>query len=369
MALKSISAKSISAIIAMALVIVFMMAGTAWANHDPDTSTTIDPHAGYSTTTDFCLQCHDIHDAGGDYALMRNQTVTATCATCHGVYVIDPGSWPLPEPTGAYDPGYGGTTASVAVDIAFGSQSHVYDIPADEKYTHEGHRLGQGLNASATVYEYADSTETTDTAAYIPGGSSLLSRIPSWSYWKSAYFDTSLPAISAPPWDAANESTSAGGGTNALGGLYCGSCHALHGDKADTGYGNSLPESVFPDTSMNNKLLSAIPNHTTPTLESVVTTWTSNGFYWCARCHDERLEVVTQTGTSTGGEPWYTTDGTGTHNHPSSYCLQCHANPYIDVGSTETPSDDFPHSSSRRNLLFKVPDALCLYCHVSGTLP
>lgn len=44
------------------------------------------PHGGYDTSTNTCLACHDIHEADGDFALMREETVTQTCATCHDTY-------------------------------------------------------------------------------------------------------------------------------------------------------------------------------------------------------------------------------------------------------------------------------------------
>lgn len=419
-------------VVAMA---VALTAGTALAipSHDQAGSGAagkVDPHAGYSTTTDFCLQCHDIHDAEGDYALMRYSTVTATCRTCHGVYAISPNT--IPTPTGAYDPGYSGTESTEAAPlIGFGSQQRVYEVPEGQKASHQGHRLGLRNGTDAATYTYGDGV-TTDSASYIPGGGTGLTRIPSWSYWKLEFFDAGGSLAVDGQWDAANQNipagasaTSSGGGIDSLGGLYCGSCHALHGDKNASGdgggFGNALPSTVFDEAvdttsyeyyetsgtgitftrqmgEQNDKLLSAMPNHrgvadsatvlhpldsATLTAEGKgVTSWyggpTNGGFNYCAACHDERLQAVEQI----GGYNVVIPNANGKHNHPSWMCLSCHANPLSDYGSnginaygddtTVGNADanwDFPHTSPNANLLIGEPDAICLYCHPKGSLP
>src|SRR3972149_8153832 len=101
-------------VFAFAAALTLMGAGVAFAA----TGLNI-PHGGYSVSTDACLQCHDVHEAAGDYVLMRWSTVTNVCGTCHGIYNQQPTSkLATADPTqnpGAriairvnYNPGYTG---------------------------------------------------------------------------------------------------------------------------------------------------------------------------------------------------------------------------------------------------------------------
>lgn len=190
------------------------------------------PHGGYDMTTDACLQCHDIHEAAGDYVLMRQATVTAVCGTCHTLYQA--------APTGAYDPGYSGTEAGTAAHLA------AYKVPAGEALTHEGHRLGLG----ATTYTFADGQ--TGDGSYIPGGTDALTAIQYLAY------DSTVSALAY----------------SATNGMTCASCHTPHGT-----FGNVV------DPAVSTKLLSSRPNHgaTIP-----LANWTTDGGKWCGGCHDRR---------------------------------------------------------------------------------
>lgn len=191
------------------------------------------PHGGYDQTTDACLQCHDIHEAAGDYVLMRQATVTAVCGTCHTLYQA--------APTGAYDPGYSGTEAGTAAGLA------AYKVPAASALTHEGHRLGLGSG----TYTFADGQ--TGDGSYIPGGTDALTAIE-----YLAYPDT----VNALSFTATN-------------GLNCASCHTPHGT-----FGNMV------DTAVSSKMLSSKPNH----VDSAVplANWATDGGKWCGACHDKR---------------------------------------------------------------------------------
>jgi len=142
------------------------------------------PHGGYSMTTDACLQCHDIHEAAGDYVLMRESTVTDVCATCHTLYQS--------APTGAFDPGFPGTPATAVPALG------AYRVPIAQAATHPGHRLGMDSNV-------------------IPGGTQALNAI---RYLGSP---ATVPATTF----------------QATRGLYCASCHTPHGN-----FGNMVPASV-----------------------------------------------------------------------------------------------------------------------------
>ena len=66
--------------------------------------------------TDLCLSCHDVHNAQGDYVLMRESTVTAVCGTCHVVYGAATGttpSWTEPPCTRAPGDTSSGCTADL----------------------------------------------------------------------------------------------------------------------------------------------------------------------------------------------------------------------------------------------------------------
>ena len=85
---------AIVAAVVMAVVLMLVITATALAYNitpaDGGAALNYDiaPHDGFSPTggTDFCIQCHDIHEATGDYVLTRKATVTAVCATCHGLF-------------------------------------------------------------------------------------------------------------------------------------------------------------------------------------------------------------------------------------------------------------------------------------------
>lgn len=141
------------------------------------------PHGGYSTSTDACLQCHDIHEAAGDYVLMRQETVTDVCATCHTLYQT--------APTGAYDPGFPGAEAGVVPAL------EAYKVDLSGAQTHGGHRLGMASDD-------------------IPGGSQGLTAIQYLAYPNT---------VAATTFEATN-------------GLYCASCHTPHGT-----FGNMAPAS------------------------------------------------------------------------------------------------------------------------------
>lgn len=304
--------KKLTLVLAIAILMVALTATVALANHNDDAN--VDPHDSYSSTTDYCLQCHDIHEAGGDYALMYQATVIDTCGTCHSVY--------QEAPTGPRDPGYSGQESGPAATRA------VYEnaTPAT-RYTHEGHRLSRNGNPdSGSDYTYADGV-TTDTADYIPGSlNSIVNRISTWPDWMAGASMAAYPAS----------------GRTATGGLYCASCHSPHGPK----FGNALPSVVT-----NGKLLSTRPNHAqTPIDGSLWTSWVDNGYEFCQSCHTQRAEPTP-------------TDGIAPHNHPAYLCVQCHGD-----NVSIAPNPDFPHTGAR-NLLSAEPDELCITCHISGSLP
>lgn len=193
------------------------------------------PHGGYATTTDACLQCHDIHESVADLGLLRRATLTAVCNTCHSVY--------LAGPAGPYDPGYGGSEA--------GSRPapSVYRVPLAAALTHDGHRLGLG----GGQYLFADGASR--PGDYIPGSSTRLTVLVD----RATHETTSAVALSS-----AN-------------GLYCASCHTPHGE-----WGAMLGPGVNPN------LLRSRPNNVVTTVTVAPGSWATQGGLWCVGCHDQR---------------------------------------------------------------------------------
>jgi predicted CXXCH cytochrome family protein len=331
----------------------------------------VQPHGGYSASTDYCVQCHSVHGAADEYALLAGASVTATCQTCHSVF----GS----AVPGAAPPGGNPFAASAPTSVRA-----AYEITPNPAAQH-----GIGTQLRAGVF----STKTIT--------------ISGWGYSagpiKSADGKTTT-------W-ASNE-TEAPGGRDA--GLYCGDCHTPHGDfgqlvnskffRSTAGQGNvnggsanlttvqnfvedapsyagggttvrylhydaarnvwqgcadtadnGCTDLVVSDTEGESaylygyKLLSAYPNHS---WSDGPESWSMDarshdGARWCGRCHDLATPVAY---------------GGTAHSHPTG-CTTCHGNP--NAGT----STDFPHTSTFSTFLKDYPDLLCINCHVAGNLP
>ena len=330
------------------------------------------PHGGYNATTDYCLQCHSVHD-GAEYALLASTSVTATCRTCHSINGQ--------SATGVINPGLPGVEAPTSMRSA-------YELTGADKVAQHG--LGSTNIPFSTVGTITQS---------------------GWSYG----------GFSATGWSS---STPAGAGTSSDvdGGLYCGDCHTPHGDfgqlvnskyyrSSNTVAGaggvgsadlsnvqNWVEGAVYqtgattyaylhkdtdpsvwekcaaagpaavaggPDTGCSYltatdtegesaylygyKLLSAYPNHS---WNQKPVSWNMDKYshdqaQWCGRCHDTALP------SEYGGTY---------HNHPTG-CTSCHGNP------NDATSTDFPHTSTFQNFLKDYPDLLCINCHTAGSLP
>jgi len=350
--------------------LVFALGGAAWASTgqsgptppkigDP-VGTNTSPHGGYDSTSNFCLQCHAVHNAGGEYGLMWKSSVTNTCKTCHGYMGATFDG--TRDPVG---PGSIGTT----------SLRTVYDVVG----TGSDHQIG---------------------SSSVPGDSGVTITQSDFSYgWRRTY-------------PTADATTAAGAGTSADigGGLYCASCHTPHADfgmAANTkkvwvrptssapsvlvdwaqdaqvwtvvgttptlkylnktaggswqlcdsaGGGGTCVDATIADSEGQTvslygyKLLSAHPNHTYSKFQSWGTDYRKRDQAgWCGVCHKSMLDE------SLGGPA-------GSHTHPTA-CDYCHGNP------SDASSADFPHSSTMGKLLKQYPDALCVSCHTASSLP
>lgn len=277
--------RKIAILAAIVLSVVFIMAFSA-------TAFAASPHTGYAGTTDYCISCHDMHEASGDYVLTRESTVTGVCGTCHGLFgnAAPAGvTWSGGAPADMV-----GANPTASTLLAY--KVNMSALSGAQMDATPGHSLG--VMYGGTV------VRTSDT---VPGGSATLKVMTSGQY---GGFNNGLYG---------SEATSTFTGTK---GLYCASCHTPHAESGQLIAGT--------------KLLSALPNHTmgaaaTDTIE------------FCISCHDKRDNVGVE------------------NNHPSTYCLTCHAN--------TAGESDFPHTSSTQKLLQMEPDALCILCHTAGTLP
>jgi predicted CXXCH cytochrome family protein len=283
--------RKIAILAALVLSVAFILAFTASAF-----AQTTAPHGGYGATTDFCVACHDVHEAAGDYVLTRESTVTAVCGTCHGVFgAAAPSSvnWTSAKTDFSGADPTASTKLAYEVDMSAMSATQMDAVP--------GHSLG--VMYGGTVVRNSDA---------IPGSSSTLKVLTSGANG----------GLVEGGGLYAGESVTTFSGTQ---GLYCASCHSPHGST----FGQAIATEA--------NLLSSQPNH------SAVAASTEAEF--CLGCHDKR-------------------DSAGSmNNHPSSWCLTCHAN---DSGGTNL---DFPHTGANPRLLYEEPDALCVICHTAGTLP
>ena len=139
------------------------------------------PHGGYSSGTDFCLQCHSVHTAPDPgYALMAQSSTTGVCATCHGF-----GGAP---PTGPIDP----------------------NVDADDDIATGG---AHGTASTRAVY--------TSNPVHVIGANGPTIYASNWNYgW--GFGGPQGPSTTTPP--------PAGTATATSGGLYCSSCHTPHGE-------------------------------------------------------------------------------------------------------------------------------------------
>ena len=289
---------------AIVLSVVFMLAFATSA------FATVAPHGGYGSTTDFCVGCHDIHEANGDYVLTRESTVTAVCGTCHGLFgAAAPAgvNWSTPPDAiagGFTEPApFPGTSATASQYLAY-TNGFTAGMSGAQMDAVPGHSLG--VMMGGTVVRSSDT---------IPGSSATLKVMTSGQYggpFAGIYGGTSVTTYT---------------GTK---GLYCASCHTPHAAAGQMISGT--------------KLLSSRPNHT-------LSTPATDEFSFCVSCHDKRDNVGVE------------------KNHPAqAYCLTCHA-VQSNAGTPGGGTADFPHTSVNKRILYMEPDALCLLCHTAGTLP
>ncbi|MDO8736946.1 MAG: cytochrome c3 family protein [Thermoleophilia bacterium] len=218
---------SLGAIISTMAIILLVLPSNAIAQ--------VSPFNGHNAATDFCIQCHDVHEARGDYQLTREATVTATCATCHGLF----GALAPPYANWSDSPtNFTGMEPTASTMLAYKVSTN--GMSAAEMDAIPGHTLG--IMSGNTVVRELDS---------IPGGSSSLKVMTSGQYGGlSENLYSGEPVTSF-------ESTK---------GLYCASCHTPHDTIGQLISGPGL--------------LSSKPNHSDTVATDTLT--------FCLTCHDKR---------------------------------------------------------------------------------
>ena len=382
----------------------------------------ISPHGGYSATSAYCLQCHNIHGTNGEYALMYQSNVTSTCETCHSLF----GG----APTGARTP------VGVPPKIPGTASSR---SAYDNNPSASGHSIG------TVTSPLPDSVTITES---------------DWTYnWTTAMTAGTVPDATTP----------AGPGTasDLAGGLYCASCHTPHGtwgyavntkkywSEDETGVSSTLslrnwqeggflywsnpcnsistactnagiavgklgprPADVggcaatqLPNTSYNlpnycvgssgyvylhNSGSAGAPawNVCLAELTAPYNVYTASSVCKPAMIKDSEGQIVslygykllsefpnhTYSSPESFGTAFRSHDqpgwcgschpsrmdislGGAYHAHPTG-CSSCHGNPANNLAS-----QDYPHTSTNDMLLKDYPDALCITCHTSGSLP
>jgi doubled CXXCH motif protein len=356
--------------------LLFPLGGVAFATNPPQNPTVpttvgdvvgsdVSPHGGFSVSTDFCLQCHSVHNTAnttdGAYALLWKASVTATCNTCHAIPNLLGGA------SGRRDSNT--LTGFSAGTMGTASVRSAYDI------------------SGAAATHALGSTSSPDAVSMQTSG---------WSYHGS------------PSAWAANVQ-----GTD---GLQCTSCHTAHGNygaliNSERGVVRTTANGASLDTGQPFAENTQIYYGTDPvTFQPAVKYLHLNGTVWQActaasgggTCTNlttkdssgntvylygyKMLSAYPNFNWDGGGESWgldrYTHDQArwcGTchpkhvsgdfgaaftyHNHPTG-CNACHGNPAGDSTST-----DFPHTSTFADFLKKYPDGLCIDCHTAGALP
>jgi hypothetical protein len=135
----------------------FATVATAVTGQTPVSGQT-SPHGGYSSVTNYCLQCHAVHAYGtvvpGPFALQMAGSVTSTCATCHSLF--DNGA-----SAGAGTPVDSNAVtgkASIPGGMATASLRSAYDLGNGEYLAGgsgevAGHQIGAPTSPDGTVIE------------------------------------------------------------------------------------------------------------------------------------------------------------------------------------------------------------------------
>jgi predicted CXXCH cytochrome family protein len=347
------------------------------------------PHGGFSAATDFCQQCHSVHNAPSDYALLWQNTVTATCNTCHAINGGG-GLSPVDSNNLIGDPTVNGakllmgtTSMRSSYDVASPPVSHTigkalspdniqmmtsgWAYGAFSATTWSGRRTADGLQCTSCHEPHGDFGQLINSPTGVvrtfaneldvnPTGTGSLTDKQTFAEGTLFYFNNAIRQLHRDV-----DATTGTPDTVAWESCIKGTVTAV-ADAVDTVGATACQYLTTTDSEGQTvslygyKLLTAYPNH--DYTGSVLgggggESWgldsrTHDMARWCGTCHPKEVPSEYSGGTF--------------HNHPTG-CTACHGNP------SDGSSSDFPHTSTFSKFLKSYPDGLCVSCHTAGRLP
>lgn len=302
------------------------------------------PHAGYTTGSERCGLCHNVHDAAASgFALLPRSTVTAVCNTCH-------------DGTGGKGVYY---TILARTGRAAGGMHSV-----DETNVIPGGSATTGGSLTATFAGPSGTMTCTD--CHNPHDANTVAefigdrrRVPYTTTARESWQVVSSDRLlKAHPNSVVTTVTDYGSD-------WCLACHkgrmsqgSVHNHPVDA---KVLRSDSF--TYQNAAVLASDATTTTTVMGSLG--GTNRGYLMpdprtsqqgthgplCQQCHsDTRSTVGTMTGSAAGAQPFSVSlDGT--------------------VAATYPRFQNFPHETENAELLVETGDSLCANCHAIGTQP
>lgn len=344
-------------------------------------ATDTDPHSGYSTSTNYCYQCHSVHGASGgaQYGLLDTGSVSAVCEQCHSVAGSTATGGPIDVFTGTV-----GTVSNLAVYENTGTND------AGHKLTQLLYGNSENLDTSVSLGYLNLNTTGYQTSQYPPSPENGLGcdschtahgtdSANLWTGWDASQFSANYGynvdgSVYNDPFAGHNESWRLTAGTvpltNAL---------LVKNPGYQGGINNSTTNQYIPvrDDSPTSRLWGqTIPGWGDDNLSN-----------WCLGCHN----LVTSATGHINGHPLQAAAGTSGSDPNGSFapitqgCMDCHGNPLASVWNTVYDSTgfyaftypssvdltnknwDFPHTSTNWKLLKNYDNssttALCGTCH------
>jgi len=293
------------------------------------------PHGNYSATTDKCLACHDVHEAGTTNKLLFASTVMGTCNYCHD------GSWARGVYQQIASPGadhYNFDTTQSVPGTSTASNYTGYFTCASCHTPHDSNAVNPFFGDTNAI------TQTYPLTISLPDG--RIVTMPATTYYGDE--TTTSKLLKQDPNSGGLSYANYGGG-------WCSDCHANRHN----------------GTSVNNH-----PVDTATYYYDSVAFWNPT-----SSTHE-----TTRLGGSNYG---YIMRVTQTADEPDPICQQCHedsrditgwdsgsyVNPTFSVTTvgywaTDNPQyKDFPHETVNARFKVENGDDLCLNCHPTSQLP
>jgi len=309
------------------------------------------PHGLYTTTTDRCDACHDLHDAAGP-ELLPAATIVASCNTCH-------------DGTGGHGV-YGAVFAQTGVDPAVSGGMHRIDttnvVPGGDAEN----------GGSATMTFRGPGTNLTCGDCHSPHDSNTVTAFAP-ERWRATYSaPTGLtPTLLGEPTKTSRLLKKRPGVATVdvpvYGADWCAACHQGR-TSGGTVHNHPVEDSATPGAFSYDSV--ARLDSDNPTFSTVLGTLASSNRGYLM--------------------PFPRTIGPGGQEGHLPICQQCHEDTRIvgtlngDVGDaasfvitapdgaadTDNPRfQNFPHETQNLNMLVEQGDDLCLNCHPVEQLP